>query len=78
MYHLNPTPGNSTSDFSGPTTAPKPLTADCLEALLQMQKTDPYFQESKDYYIKMSQTLEKVPHFGHSKILDIYIISRSS
>ena len=25
-----------------PTTAPKPLTADCLEALLQMQKTDPF------------------------------------
>ena len=24
------------------TTAPKPLTADCLEALLQMQKTDPF------------------------------------
>ena len=25
-----------------PTAAPKPLTADCLEALLQMQKTDPF------------------------------------
>ena len=25
-----------------PTTAPEPLTADCLEALLQMQKTDPF------------------------------------
>ena len=25
-----------------PTTAPKPLTADCLEALLQMQKTDSF------------------------------------
>ena len=25
-----------------PTTAPKPLTAHCLEALLQMQKTDPF------------------------------------
>ena len=25
-----------------PTTTPKPLTADCLEALLQMQKTDPF------------------------------------
>ena len=26
----------------GPTTAPKPLTVDHLEALLQMQKTDPF------------------------------------
>ena len=25
-----------------PTTAPKPLTADCLETLLEMQKTDPF------------------------------------
>ena len=25
-----------------PTTTPKPLTAECLEALLQMQKTDPF------------------------------------
>ena len=25
-----------------PTTAPNPLTADCLEALLQMQETDPF------------------------------------
>ena len=26
----------------GPTTTPKPLTAECLEALLQMQKNDPF------------------------------------
>ena len=33
-------PDTSPQIFQEPTTAPKPLTADCLEALLQMQKTD--------------------------------------
>ena len=42
MYHLNPIPGYSTSDFSGAHPYPKPLTTDCLEALLQMQRTDPF------------------------------------
>ena len=33
-----------------PTTAPQPLTADCLDALLQMQKTDPFCKHiSGDY-----------------------------
>ena len=36
--HLNTAPQISQE----PTTAPKLLTADCLETLLQMQKTDPF------------------------------------
>ena len=39
-----PTPHQGTAPqiSQEPTTAPKPLTADCLEALLQMQKTDAF------------------------------------
>ena len=49
--HTQNTPSSTTSTphpdtapqiSQEPTTAPKPLTADCLEALLQMQKTDPF------------------------------------
>ena len=49
--HTQNTPSSTTSTphpdtapqiSQEPTTAPKPLTADCTEALLQMQKTDPF------------------------------------
>ena len=37
-----PHPDTAPQISQEPTTAPKPLTVDCLEALLQMQKTDPF------------------------------------
>ena len=37
-----PHPDTAPQISQEPTNAPKPLTADCLEALLQMQKTDPF------------------------------------
>ena len=42
--HTTSTPYQDTSPqiSQEPTTASKPLSADCLEALLQMQKTDPF------------------------------------
>ena len=39
---LTPHPDTALQISQKPTTAPKPLTADNLEALLQMQKTDPF------------------------------------
>ena len=39
-----PHPDTAPQISQEPTTAPKPLTVDCLEALLQMQKTDPFFK----------------------------------
>ena len=38
----NPYPDTAPQISQEPTTAPKQLTVDCLEALLQMQKTDPF------------------------------------
>ena len=37
-----PHPDTTPQISQEPTTTPKPLTAECLEALLQMQKTDPF------------------------------------
>ena len=37
-----PNPDTTPQILQNPTTAPKPLTEDCLETLLQMQKTDPF------------------------------------
>ena len=37
-----PHPDTSPQIFQEPTTTPKPLTAYCLDALLQMQRTDPF------------------------------------
>ena len=37
-----PHPDTSPQISQEPTTTPKPLTADCLDALLQMQRTDPF------------------------------------
>ena len=37
-----PHPDTSPQISQEPTSTPKPLTADCLDALLQMQKTDPF------------------------------------
>ena len=37
-----PHPDTAPQISQEPTTFPKPLTAECLEALLQMQKTDPF------------------------------------
>ena len=37
-----PHPDTATSDFSGAHYSPIPLTADCLQVLLQMQKTGPF------------------------------------
>ena len=42
LLHLNPTPWCFTMDFSGDNSNTKMLTADRLEALLQMQRTDPF------------------------------------
>ena len=39
---LTPHPDTTPHISQEPTTAPNPLTADCLEALLQMKKTDPF------------------------------------
>ena len=38
--HMDTTPHISQE----PTTTPKPITADCLDALLQMQRTDPFWK----------------------------------
>ena len=38
----NPHPDKACQISQKPTTTPKPLTANCLDALLQMQKTDPF------------------------------------
>ena len=37
-----PHPDTSPQISQEPTTTPKPLTVDCLDALLQMQRTDPF------------------------------------
>ena len=37
-----PHPDTAPQISQGPTTTPKPLTADCIDALLQMQRTDPF------------------------------------
>ena len=39
--HLNPTPDTAPQISQEPTTTPKPLTVDCLDALLQMQRNRP-------------------------------------
>ena len=37
-----PTPNTMPHISQEPTITPKPITADCLDALIQMQRTDPF------------------------------------
>ena len=62
-----PHPDTAPQISQEPTTTPKPLTADCLEALLQMQKTDPFCK-----HISRRLLNGKAPHhefdtFAHVK-----------
>ena len=68
-----PHPDTAPKISQEPTTAPKPLTVDCLEALLQIQKTDLFCK-----HISRRLLNGKVPHhefdtFAHVKGLSMSI-----
>ena len=53
-----PHPDTSPQISQEPTTTPKPLTVDCLDVLLQMQKTDPFCK-----YISKRLLNNNAPHY---------------
>ena len=64
-----PHPDTSPQISQEPTTTPKPLKADCLDALLQIQRTDPFYK-----YISKRLLNGKAPHhefdiFTYVKVL---------
>ena len=50
-----------------PTTTPKPLTAEHLEALLQMQRTDPFCKHISRRLLKGKAPHHKFDTFNHTK-----------
>ena len=62
-----PHPDTAPQISQEPTTAPKPLTADCLEALLQMQKTDPFCKCISGRLLNGKASHHKFDTFIHAK-----------
>ena len=62
-----PHPDTAPQISQEPTTAPKPLTADHLEALLQMQKTDPFCKHISKRLLTSKEPHHEFDTFTHVK-----------
>ena len=62
-----PHPDTAPQISQEPTTTPKPLTADCLDALLQMQKTDPFCKHISKRLLNGKTPHHKFETFTHVK-----------
>ena len=62
-----PHPDTAPQISQEPTTAPKPLTVDCLEALLQMQKTDPFCKCISKWLLNGKAPYHEFDTFTHVK-----------
>ena len=63
VLHTNTAPHIS----QDPTTTPKPITADCLDALLQMQRTDPFCKHISRRLLNGKAPHHKFDTFAHVK-----------
>ena len=64
-----PLPNDFTKDFPEATSTPKPLTVDRLEALLQMQRTDPFCKHIYKHLLNSKAPQHETDTFTHIKRL---------
>ena len=66
-YYLHPTPNVSPNISPDATQTPKPLTADRLEALLQMQRNDPFCRHISKHLFNGKAPQHETDVFTHVK-----------